>query len=231
MSRLLPLLRSRTASSLRPGPAAAAAPRLPSWCGCGRGLLAIAFPGGSPGGPRALGTHPKEPMEALNTAQGARDFIYSLHSTERSCLLKELHRFESIAIAQGKGVGEEGDLGARRPPLPPCPEIPAAPRPGTPALAAAAPPAGPPRRPPSPAWRGAWDVRGGGNFPPLECPRGRWTGAALAWQPGPALGWLVPPQSQKPELQPKRQNRSCFDFVLICCVPPPPQPSCHSMLS
>ncbi|XP_054841404.1 transmembrane protein 65 isoform X1 [Eublepharis macularius] len=50
---------------------------------------------------RALGTHPKkEPMEALNTAQGARDFIYSLHSTERSCLLRELHRFESIAIAQ-----------------------------------------------------------------------------------------------------------------------------------
>ncbi|XP_027416698.1 transmembrane protein 65 isoform X1 [Bos indicus] len=97
MSRLLPLLRSRTARSLRPGPAAAAAPRPPSWCCCGRGLLALA----APGGPRALGTHPKkEPIEALNTAQGARDFIYSLHSSERSCLLKELHRFESIAIAQ-----------------------------------------------------------------------------------------------------------------------------------
>uniref|UniRef100_A0A9L0JKS5 Transmembrane protein 65 n=1 Tax=Equus asinus TaxID=9793 RepID=A0A9L0JKS5_EQUAS len=96
MSRLLPLLRSRTARSLRPGPAAA--PRPPSWCRRGRGLLALA----APGGPRGLGTHPKkEPMEALNTAQGARDFIYSLHSTERSCLLKELHRFESIAIAQG----------------------------------------------------------------------------------------------------------------------------------
>uniref|UniRef100_G1KJI6 Transmembrane protein 65 n=1 Tax=Anolis carolinensis TaxID=28377 RepID=G1KJI6_ANOCA len=54
-------------------------------------------------GRRWLGTHPKkEPMEALNTAQGARDFIYSLHSTERSCLLRELHRFESIAIAQGE---------------------------------------------------------------------------------------------------------------------------------
>ncbi|XP_018888504.3 transmembrane protein 65 isoform X1 [Gorilla gorilla gorilla] len=103
MSRLLPLLRSRTARSLRSGRAAAAAPRPPSWCCCGRGLLALAPPGGLPGGPRLLGTHPKkEPMEALNTAQGARDFIYSLHSTERSCLLKELHRFESIAIAQEK---------------------------------------------------------------------------------------------------------------------------------
>ncbi|XP_026502136.1 transmembrane protein 65 [Terrapene carolina triunguis] len=56
-----------------------------------------------PGRSRALGTHPKkEPIEALNTAHGARDFIYSLHSTERSCLLRELHRFESIAIAQGE---------------------------------------------------------------------------------------------------------------------------------
>nr|XP_035133295.1 transmembrane protein 65 isoform X3 [Callithrix jacchus] len=100
MSRLLPLLRSRTARSLRPGPAATA-PRPPSWCCCGRGLLALAPLGGFPSGPRRLGTHPKkEPIEALNTAQGARDFIYSLHSTERSCLLKELHRFESIAIAQ-----------------------------------------------------------------------------------------------------------------------------------
>uniref|UniRef100_A0A2R8MQ71 Transmembrane protein 65 n=1 Tax=Callithrix jacchus TaxID=9483 RepID=A0A2R8MQ71_CALJA len=102
MSRLLPLLRSRTARSLRPGPAATA-PRPPSWCCCGRGLLALAPLGGFPSGPRRLGTHPKkEPIEALNTAQGARDFIYSLHSTERSCLLKELHRFESIAIAQEK---------------------------------------------------------------------------------------------------------------------------------
>uniref|UniRef100_A0A8C3BBJ4 Transmembrane protein 65 n=1 Tax=Cairina moschata TaxID=8855 RepID=A0A8C3BBJ4_CAIMO len=71
-------------------------------CGGTQGLL---LPGGAPPHPpppgRALGTHPKkEPMEALNTAQGARDFIYSLHSTERSCLLRELHRFESIAIAQ-----------------------------------------------------------------------------------------------------------------------------------
>ncbi|XP_015213051.1 transmembrane protein 65 isoform X1 [Lepisosteus oculatus] len=50
---------------------------------------------------RDLGTHPhKEPMEPLNSPQGAREFIYSLHPTERTCLLRELHRFESIAIAQ-----------------------------------------------------------------------------------------------------------------------------------
>ncbi|NXL63313.1 TMM65 protein, partial [Chordeiles acutipennis] len=67
------------------------------------GTEGLLLPRGSPPPGRALGTHPKkEPMEALNTAQGARDFIYSLHSTERSCLLRELHRFESIAIAQEK---------------------------------------------------------------------------------------------------------------------------------
>ncbi|KAM9644195.1 transmembrane protein 65 isoform 2-T2 [Morphnus guianensis] len=99
------------------GPAAAAAPssclgslRGPPRCCCRRrlgslrgGAEGLLLPLGSPPPPpgRALGTHPKkEPMEALNTAQGARDFIYSLHSTERSCLLRELHRFESIAIAQ-----------------------------------------------------------------------------------------------------------------------------------
>ncbi|XP_064010317.1 annexin A13-like isoform X3 [Pogoniulus pusillus] len=72
--------------------------RLGSLRGGAEGLL-LPRESSPPG--RALGTHPKEPMEALNTAQGARDFIYSLHSTERSCLLRELHRFESIAIAQG----------------------------------------------------------------------------------------------------------------------------------
>ncbi|XP_035238072.1 transmembrane protein 65-like [Anguilla anguilla] len=50
-----------------------------------------------------FGTHPhKEPMEPLNSPRGARDFIYSLHPTERTCLLRELHRFECIAIAQEK---------------------------------------------------------------------------------------------------------------------------------
>ncbi|XP_065485306.1 transmembrane protein 65 isoform X2 [Caloenas nicobarica] len=74
--------------------------RLGSLRGGAEGQL---LPRGSAAPGRALGTHPKkEPMEALNTAQGARDFIYSLHSTERSCLLRELHRFESIAIAQEK---------------------------------------------------------------------------------------------------------------------------------
>lgn len=139
-------------------------------------------------------------MEALNTAQGARDFIYSLHSTERSCLLKELHRFESIAIAQGKGDGEGGDPRGPAPsPAPPAPGSPAAPRPGTPAIAAAAPPSGPPRRPgPAP---GTSEV--GGTFRLLSVPGAGGTGAHLARQPGPALGWLVPPQPQKPELQPQ----------------------------
>lgn len=47
-----------------------------------------------------LGTH-QDPMEPLTSPQGARDFIYSLQPTERTCLLRELHKFESIAIAQG----------------------------------------------------------------------------------------------------------------------------------
>uniref|UniRef100_A0A1A8BRL0 Transmembrane protein 65 n=1 Tax=Nothobranchius kadleci TaxID=1051664 RepID=A0A1A8BRL0_NOTKA len=52
---------------------------------------------------RYLGTHPlKEPVEPLNSPQGAKEFIYSLHPSERTCLLRELHRFESIAIAQGQ---------------------------------------------------------------------------------------------------------------------------------
>ncbi|XP_074997296.1 transmembrane protein 65 isoform X8 [Calonectris borealis] len=86
--------------SLRGPPRCCCRRRLGSLRGGAEGLL---LPWGSPPPGRALGTHPKkEPMEALNTAQGARDFIYSLHSTERSCLLRELHRFESIAIAQEK---------------------------------------------------------------------------------------------------------------------------------
>uniref|UniRef100_F6SNF7 Transmembrane protein 65 n=1 Tax=Monodelphis domestica TaxID=13616 RepID=F6SNF7_MONDO len=105
MSRLLlPLLRSRTAHSLRPlpgcrpglGARASALLLQPS-----PALAALTAVAAAPRPSRGLGTHPqREPMEALNTAQRARDFIYSLHSTERSCLLKELHRFESIAIAQ-----------------------------------------------------------------------------------------------------------------------------------
>ncbi|KAM6210798.1 transmembrane protein 65 isoform 2-T2 [Sarcoramphus papa] len=86
--------------SLRGPPPCCCRRHLGSQRGGAEGLL---LPRGSPPAGRALGTHPKkEPMEALNTAQGARDFIYSLHSTERSCLLRELHRFESIAIAQEK---------------------------------------------------------------------------------------------------------------------------------
>lgn len=86
---MLPLL-SRTA--LRP----AVTLKPWSWLGGCQGSAILQ-------GCRLLGTHPrKEPMESLNTAQGAKDFIYSLHASERSCLLRELHRFESIAIAQEK---------------------------------------------------------------------------------------------------------------------------------
>ncbi|XP_077454308.1 transmembrane protein 65 [Stigmatopora argus] len=52
---------------------------------------------------RHLGTHPqKEPVEPLNSPRGAKEFIYSLHPSERTFLLRELHKFESIAIAQGQ---------------------------------------------------------------------------------------------------------------------------------
>ncbi|XP_029308151.1 transmembrane protein 65-like [Cottoperca gobio] len=52
---------------------------------------------------RNLGTHPmKEPVDPLDSPRGAKEFIYTLHPSERSCLLRELHKFESIAIAQGQ---------------------------------------------------------------------------------------------------------------------------------
>uniref|UniRef100_A0A2K5YHG9 Transmembrane protein 65 n=1 Tax=Mandrillus leucophaeus TaxID=9568 RepID=A0A2K5YHG9_MANLE len=79
-------------SDIHSGKASCLVRSSPSWSGCVKVLCFSA--------PFELAASHKEPMEALNTAQGARDFIYSLHSTERSCLLKELHRFESIAIAQ-----------------------------------------------------------------------------------------------------------------------------------
>ncbi|XP_056300979.1 transmembrane protein 65-like [Pseudoliparis swirei] len=75
--------------------------------------VAAAGPGGhqAPGTPpvpgwlaqrRQLGTHPlNELVEPLDSPRGAKEFIYTLHPSERTCLLRELHRFESIAIAQG----------------------------------------------------------------------------------------------------------------------------------
>ncbi|CDQ57383.1 transmembrane protein 65 [Oncorhynchus mykiss] len=41
-----------------------------------------------------------EQREHLNSPKRAKEFIYSLHPKERTCLLKELQSFESIAIAQ-----------------------------------------------------------------------------------------------------------------------------------
>ncbi|XP_035537121.1 transmembrane protein 65 [Morone saxatilis] len=49
----------------------------------------------------SLGTHGRnEPREPLNSPKRAKEFIYRLQAKERSCLLKELQSFESIAIAQ-----------------------------------------------------------------------------------------------------------------------------------
>ncbi|CAG5888010.1 unnamed protein product [Menidia menidia] len=55
-----------------------------------------------PGNPlRRMGTHGRnEPREPLHSPKGAKEFIYRLQPNERTCLLKELQTFESIAIAQ-----------------------------------------------------------------------------------------------------------------------------------
>ncbi|XP_063756014.1 transmembrane protein 65 isoform X2 [Eleginops maclovinus] len=48
-----------------------------------------------------MGTHGRnEPREPINSAKIAKDFIYRLQPNERTCLLKELQSFESIAIVQ-----------------------------------------------------------------------------------------------------------------------------------
>uniref|UniRef100_A0A3Q3XEZ5 Transmembrane protein 65 n=1 Tax=Mola mola TaxID=94237 RepID=A0A3Q3XEZ5_MOLML len=49
----------------------------------------------------SLGTHGRnEPREPLNSPKRAKEFIYRLQPKERTCLLKELQSFESMAIAQ-----------------------------------------------------------------------------------------------------------------------------------
>uniref|UniRef100_A0AAY4ATU5 Transmembrane protein 65 n=1 Tax=Denticeps clupeoides TaxID=299321 RepID=A0AAY4ATU5_9TELE len=84
---------------------AALRPALALRSGVRRGALRGRGPGPGPGAgllqAAGMGAHPlKEPMEPLTSPQGARDFIYSLQPTERTCLLRELHRFESIAVVQ-----------------------------------------------------------------------------------------------------------------------------------
>lgn len=118
-------------------------------------------------------------------------------------------------------------LGAWRPPLPRLPREPCRPSAWDPSHRRRRPT----RRPPSPAWPGAWDVRGGGNFPPLECPRGRCdrSRSSQAARAHAGLAGSSPVSEARASAQ--MASRSCFDFVLICCVPPPPQPPCHSMLS
>lgn len=78
------------------------------------GRLRLAPPGTAPRLPGigrhtpscCLGTHGRnEPREPLNSPKRAKEFIYRLQPKERTCLLKELQSFESIAIAQGKTGG------------------------------------------------------------------------------------------------------------------------------
>uniref|UniRef100_W5LK10 Transmembrane protein 65 n=1 Tax=Astyanax mexicanus TaxID=7994 RepID=W5LK10_ASTMX len=93
LSRLLSMLVPLTLSSMLPCVRRALQPT----------LLRVLRPPlcAAKGHAASLGTHArKEPVEPLTSPQGARDFIYGLHPSERSCLLRELHRFESIAIAQ-----------------------------------------------------------------------------------------------------------------------------------
>ncbi|XP_028254888.1 transmembrane protein 65-like [Parambassis ranga] len=48
-----------------------------------------------------MGTHGRnEPREPLNSPKRAKEFIYRLQPKERTCLLRELQSFESMAIAQ-----------------------------------------------------------------------------------------------------------------------------------
>ncbi|XP_054619095.1 transmembrane protein 65 [Dunckerocampus dactyliophorus] len=66
------------------------------------GATAPRLSGGGRHTPRRLmGTHGRnEPREPLNSPKRAKEFIYRLQARERTCLLKELQNFESIAIAQ-----------------------------------------------------------------------------------------------------------------------------------
>ncbi|KAJ4931121.1 hypothetical protein JOQ06_025420, partial [Pogonophryne albipinna] len=102
---MLPCLRSvlRPTLSLRAGSALATAGlsshQTPAIASCARSTSEPAL--SMLGQRRHLGTHPlRENVDPLDSPRGAKEFIYTLHPTERSCLLRELHKFESIAIAQ-----------------------------------------------------------------------------------------------------------------------------------
>ncbi|XP_034064509.1 transmembrane protein 65-like [Gymnodraco acuticeps] len=104
---MLPCLRSvlRPTLSLRAGSALATAGlsshQTPAIASCARSTSEPAL--SMLGQRRHLGTHPlRENVDPLDSPRGAKEFIYTLHPTERSCLLRELHKFESIAIAQGQ---------------------------------------------------------------------------------------------------------------------------------
>ena len=80
----------------------AATPPLP------RGLLPPPPGTGRHAPGRRMGTHGRsEPGEPLNSPKRAKEFIYGLQAPERTCLLRELQSFESMAIAQGKSPGSK----------------------------------------------------------------------------------------------------------------------------
>lgn len=75
---------------------------------------AARLPGIEPNAPsRRMGTHGRnEPSEPLNSPKRAKEFIYRLQPKERTCLLKELQSFESIAIAQGERAAGQRSRGS-----------------------------------------------------------------------------------------------------------------------
>ncbi|KAK2830848.1 hypothetical protein Q5P01_018779 [Channa striata] len=76
--------------------------RLCRLSGALRSRAALGLPGVGRHTPSCgMGTHGRnEPREPLNSPKRAKEFIYRLHPNERTCLLKELQSFESMAIAQ-----------------------------------------------------------------------------------------------------------------------------------
>ncbi|TNN67241.1 Transmembrane protein 65 [Liparis tanakae] len=61
-------------------------------------LRRVLRPVGQKSPSRRFGT--REPREPLTSATRAKDFIYRLQPAERTCLLRQLQSFESVALTQ-----------------------------------------------------------------------------------------------------------------------------------